>query len=262
LTSAFGRSAPKSPAWMDEVAVPGPVPRFELPLWREQHRVVAGITGRGNPDSPFDLGLRGASGPPPESLARWDCLAASLTEFQGIVVSRQVHGTRILAHPSGQGLRVAADADGHLTAMPGLLLAVTVADCIPVYVLDPVSRLVALLHSGWRGVAAGVLERGIAMCLANGSLVGNLLIHCGVGICGTCYEVGSEVFQANGLTAPADGKGVLDLRFILSEQAKGLGVSHVSTSSLCSRHCRDSFLSHRGSAGGDGRMVAYLGLLP
>jgi copper oxidase (laccase) domain-containing protein len=73
--------------------------------------------------------------------------------------------------------------------------------------------------------------------------------------------VGSEVFAACGLGVPAGGKGTLDLRALLAEQAVHLGVKHISTSQLCSRHDGPRFFSHRGSGGRDGRMVAYLGLL-
>ena len=87
-------------------------------------------------------------------------------------------------------------------------------------------------------------------------------MHCGVAICGTCYEVGSEVFEALELSPPADGRGLLDLRAVLERQGRALGVSRVSTSDRCSAHDAADFFSHRASGGADGRMVAYLGALP
>ncbi len=83
-------------------------------------------------------------------------------------------------------------------------------------------------------------------------------MHCGVGICGACYEVGPEVlarFAARTDTSPRH----LDLRAVLVEQARRLGVGDVSVSPWCSAHDRDWFFSHRASGGRDGRMVAYLG---
>jgi YfiH family protein len=244
-----------------EAPVPGPLPRFELAEWRERHGVVAGITGRGVGEVPFDLGLAGSLTPAGQVIARWLSLRAAVPGCAGIVVSRQVHGVEVLWHDAVRGLVILEGVDGHATASPGVLLAVTAADCVPVYVLDPVDRRIALLHAGWRGTAARILARGIAMLKDRGSRVHNLLIHCGIGICGTCYEVSSEVFSACGLPVPPGGKGLLDLRGVLADQARGEGVENVSTSPLCSAHDAPRFFSHRGSGGAEGRMVAYLGLL-
>jgi purine-nucleoside/S-methyl-5'-thioadenosine phosphorylase / adenosine deaminase len=247
---------------MAETRVPGPVPRFELPEYKERFRVVAGITGRGGEPAPFDLGLAGKTAPVGEVMGRWRAFRGSLPEFAGLVVARQVHGTAVLWHAAAAGMVILPDADGHATATPGLLLAVTVADCIPLYLVDPSRRAIALLHAGWRGTAAGILARGIELLEAQGSSRRNVVMHCGVGICGPCYEVGSEVLAGCGLPAPAAGKGPLDLRAVLTGQGRALGLGEVSTSHLCSRHDADAFFSHRGSGGADGRMVAYLGLLP
>ena len=83
-------------------------------------------------------------------------------------------------------------------------------------------------------------------------------MHCGVGICGSCYEVGSEVSDRFGL-APQTTPVRLDLRGVLARQAQELGVQQVTVSPWCSAHDRGRFFSHRASGGRDGRMVAYLG---
>ena len=247
---------------MTERPVPGPVPRFELPEWKEQYHAVAGITGRGEPSAPFDLGLSGATAPVGQVMARWRALRESLPGFHGTVVARQIHGTRVLWHPAATGLLIHDDADGPATANSGILLAVTATDCIPVYLVDPDRRFIALLHAGWRGTAAGVVAAGVALLRAQGSSPRDVVMHCGIGICGTCYEVDSEVFSGCGLPVPSGGKGRLDLRAVLAEQARQLGVGRVTTSAFCSAHDRGAFFSHRASGGADGRMVAYLGLLP
>ncbi len=245
-----------------EDPVPGPVPRYELTEWRERLGVLAGITGRGAALPGFDLGLGGSIAPVGAVLERWRAFRAAVPEFGGTVVSRQVHGTRILWHERAQGLVILDAADGHATGRAGILLAVTAADCVPVYLVDPVRRLIGLLHAGWRGTGAGILALGVRVLSDRGSLVENVSIHCGVGICGSCYEVGSEVFEGCGLAAPALGRGRLDLRSLLLEQARAAGVHSVSTSQFCSAHDDARFFSHRRSGGADGRMVAYLGLLP
>jgi polyphenol oxidase len=243
-----------------ERPISGPVPRFELAEWRERYRVIAGITGRGDGPLPFDLGLAGTLAPVGQVLQRWHELQAAVPECEGLVVSRQVHDTRVAWHDSVRGLTILQGFDGHATATPGVYLAVSAADCVPVYIVDPVRRAVALVHAGWRGTAGRILSRGIAELARRGSHVGNLVVHCGVGICGQCYEVGAEVFAGCGVAVPPGGKGPLDLRGLLAAEAREAGVETVSTSQFCSAHDR-GFFSHRASGGADGRMVAYLGLL-
>ena len=87
----------------------------------------------------------------------------------------------------------------------------------------------------------------------------DIVMHCGPGICGACYEVGSEVLaQLTG--RPETEPGRLDLRQVLVQQGRALGLADISTSAWCSAHDRDQFFSHRASGGRDGRMIAYVGL--
>jgi len=117
----------------------------------------------------------------------------------------------------------------------------------------------AMLHAGWRGIAAGVLEEGLAdLGTLTDAHAPEFVMHCGVSICGDCYEVGPEVIQAvNG--SSTGGAGRLDLRHALAARALTLGVRQVSVSPFCTAHDSQLFFSHRRSAGQDGRMVAYLG---
>jgi len=86
----------------------------------------------------------------------------------------------------------------------------------------------------------------------------DIVMHCGVGICGRCYEVGSEVAGVlMGATATAPMQ--VDLRALLIRQAQDLGIGAVSVSPWCTAHDHERFFSHRASRGGDGRQVAYLG---
>jgi len=124
-----------------------------------------------------------------------------LLGMKSIAVVRQVHGTRIVeVGPSSEpGVRVAGEADGLVTVAPDILLVVTTADCVPV-----------ILHAGWRGAAAGILERAIERFgTSYGVGAGDLLVHLGPSICGACYEVGAAVLGAFGY----DGgdRGALDL---------------------------------------------------
>jgi polyphenol oxidase len=243
-----------------EQPVPSTIPRFEIPGWREQYAVVAGITGRGSElTRGFDLGLWSKE-PVGEVMNRWLAFRRGMPEFQAIALGNQVHGTEVADLDSGRGWIHIEGIDGWITSTPGILLTVTIADCIPVYLLAP-GRGVALLHAGWRGTAGGILGVGLKRLTGvTGSPVGDILMHCGVGICGSCYEVGSEVMLGCGAAAEGAGPWHLDLREQLCGQGRKLGLTQVTTSNWCSAHHRDSFFSHRASRGSDGRMVAYIGI--
>jgi polyphenol oxidase len=233
------------------------VPRIELAEWAERWGLVAGITTRGPSATPFSLGLW-SDEPVGQVLSRWRAFCAAFgPRFPTVVLSHQVHGSGVAWHETvPDGWLVLDGLDGHATANPGVLLTVTVADCIPVYLAVPRKGAVALLHAGWRGTAGGVLARGIELLRGRGFARGSdIVMHCGVGICGACYEVGSEVALRFGIA----GAARLDLRATLVDQARGLGLEQISVSPWCTAHDRDHFFSHRASGGRDGRMVAYLG---
>lgn len=240
--------------FVTEDRAPGDVPRYQIAGWRERYGVVAGITGRD-----FDLGLW-SNAPVGEVMSRWRAFRQAEPGFHATILGHQVHGTAVAWHDDTRGWVLLDGLDGHATAARGLLLTVTVADCIPIYLLDPARRAVALLHSGWRGSAAAILAAGVkALTAGAGSAASDLVMHLGVGICGPCYEVGSEVMTGLGLAAPGRGPWHADLREVIAEQAERLGIVSVTTSSWCSAHDREQFYSHRASGGRDGRMVAYLG---
>jgi purine-nucleoside/S-methyl-5'-thioadenosine phosphorylase / adenosine deaminase len=244
-----------------EIPIPGSIPRFEIPGWRERYHVIGGITGRGSKSGRgFDLGLWSHE-PVSEVMSRWLGFRREMSEFSAIALGNQVHGVQLMVLDAGRGWIQVEGIDGWITKTPGILLTVTIADCIPLYLVVP-GRGVALLHAGWRGTTGGILRLGLTRLLeAVGGSASDVVMHCGVGICGPCYEVGSEVMQGCG--APAEGKGPwhLDLRHHLMAQARALGLTQVTASDWCSAHDRSRFYSHRASGGSDGRMVAYMGML-
>jgi polyphenol oxidase len=245
-----------------EAPVPGPVPRFELRAWKEESGLVAGITGRGSePGRGFDLGLW-SDAPVGDTMRRWQTFRQSYPDFDSVVLGQQAHGVEVMTAGPGRGWIQVEGIDGWVTTTPGVLLAVTVADCIPVYLAAP-RRGVALLHAGWRGTAGHILDRGVErLCSVAGADPADIAMHCGVGICGECYEVGSEVMRHCGLPADGPGPWHLDLREQLTAQARRLGITRMTSSTWCSAHHRDRFYSHRASGGRDGRMVAFLGMPP
>ena len=224
--------------------------------------LMAGITYAGSENDPFDLRLFGDA-PPPGAVDRWrDLLEAS--GFSVIAHARQVHEARVAVHdslPRGVHIEEGA-ADGHATATAGVLLAVTVADCVPVYLVDPDRRVVALLHAGWRGIAAGILAGGVETL--HGRFASDpacLHAHLGPAICGSCYEVGPEVFDALGLPLPS-GPTPVDVRSVLASRSSELGIpeSHVTVSEHCTLCGSGDLFSHRG--GRSERQAALLGIRP
>jgi len=131
---------------------------------------------------------------------------------------------------------------------------VTVADCVPAFVAHP-SGVVALVHAGWRGTAARLLEQVALRFVASGMAAEDLHVHVGPSICGRCYEVGPDVYEQ--LTGwQTIRRRHVDLRALLAEQAKRVGVRRVSASAYCTRCDNDRFFSHR--AGDAGRQVAVI----
>jgi len=251
------RPPPTGPAHsrpVTEIRLPSAVPRYEIPEWRKRFGIVAGITGGG-----FDLGLWTRE-PVGEVMARWRAFRAAEPGFHGFVMAHQIHGADVTWHEATDGWLIGSGLDGHLTTAAGTMLLVTVADCIPLYLVVPEKRAVALLHAGWRGTAAGILQRGLQALQERLNVSpADIIMHCGVGICGACYEVGSEVMRGCGVPTAGPGPWHLDLRDHLAWAAEAAGIAQVTVSTWCTAHHRPAFYSHRGSGGTDGRMVAYLG---
>ena len=229
------------------------------PEWRRRWPfLVQGLTHPG-PERAWDLGLFG-SAPAGEVLSRWEELR-SWAGCSEVVHGRQPHGTTVRFHaPSEPGLRLASPGDGHLTRSAGLLVAVSVADCVPVYLVAPELPAVAMVHAGWRGAAGGILERGLAAFRdLLGVLASELHLHLGPSICGRCYEVGPEVHEALG-DRPPPGPAPVDLAAHLARRALTAGVARarVSRSGHCTRCGEVDLFSHRG--GDAGRQMAFLGI--
>jgi polyphenol oxidase len=237
----------------------GALPLYDLPAWRSLG-VIAGITGRGTePGRGFDLGLW-TDAPVGEVMSRWRAFRRAQDGLDLVVLGNQAHGVGVETVGQGRGWLHVEGVDGWITTARGTLLTITVADCIPVYLLVP-GRGIGLLHAGWRGTAGGIVGVGLERLLTvTGAAPSDVLMHLGIGICGPCYEVGSEVMTGCGEPAEGPGPWHLDLREQLARQGERLGIQQVSNSGWCSAHDRAFFYSHRASRGVDGRMVAYLGV--
>jgi len=140
--------------------------------------------------------------------------------------------------------------DGWATSADGLVPLVFVADCLPVALSGPGG--VAMVHCGWRGLAAGIAERGAREIQATAAAIGP-----GIGQC--CFEVGEEVLAEFIHLGPdiADGH-MLDLGLVCERLLREAGVSDVERSSLCTSCARQLFFSHRRDDGVTGRQAGMV----
>jgi polyphenol oxidase len=193
--------------------------------------------------------------PVADVMSRWAVVRETAAE-QGVTrlaTASQVHGNHVLVHARGwDGWLRGPKADGHVTVERGTAVIITIADCVPVFLAHP-SGAIALLHSGWRGTAARIVEQGIAALTHRGFPASELRMHLGPAICGKCYEVSADVYrQITG--EAADKPRPVDLRAVIAGHATALGLRHVTSSALCTRCDNDRFFSHR--AGDAGRQIA------
>lgn len=260
--SGAGAAASAAVAVAERLDVTGGVPLWRHPDWESRFPwLVQATTGAGDPADPFDLGLYGMQ-PVGVAVGRWAALRRA-TAMPAVVHARQVHGAEVRVHAGDglEGLLVMDGFDGHLTDRAGMLLAVSVADCVPIFVLDARTRAVGILHAGWRGVAGGILEAATGRLAERfGSRPADLWVHCGPSICGVCYEVGPEVHAGvHPRREPPARPTPIDLRAALAERAQAAGVpaAQCSLSSHCTRCGPGAFFSHRG--GSAARQMGVLG---
>jgi len=175
-----------------------------------------------------------------------------------IARARQVHGGQVrrlyCAEQSADAAPLGLEADGHATAMRGVAVMVLAADCLPVALGSDAA--VAIVHAGWRGLAAGVLEEGVrALREVGGRGPIEAVIGPGAGAC--CYEVGPDVHDALG--EHGVGRGPIDLREIAAARLQAAGVSRVTQLAACTI-CDERFFSHRREGERSGRQagVAWL----
>ena len=222
--------------------------------WSEPGKVRAVSTTRagGVGGGELNLGRAGASGPLAQNRARL-LAAIGKTRVQWL---NQVHGTRV--HYAAR-VGAAVEADAVWSDVPGVAVAVTTADCIPVVVTDVASGVVGVMHCGWRSAVGGVIEATLRELPVDAN---NLRAWLGPGICGRCYEVGGDVYEMaaawpDGIStfSPTEvaGKWLFDLPAYVAGRLGAAGVADVSRSNACSLHER-RFFSHRRD-GETGRMA-------
>jgi YfiH family protein len=220
----------------------------------------AGGASRG-PFASFNLGDHTGDDPPAVAANRAQLRAALNLPAEPLWL-KQVHGNEVV---NAARAEAGATADGAWTDRPGVVLAALTADCLPLFLCDRVGTKIALLHAGWRGLAAGVIERGVAALGAAGA---ELLAYLGPAIGPDAYEVGAEVRDAfvardpgvaEAFRVTTPGRWTADLYTLARRRLRALGVTAVTGGGHCTFRERERFYSFRRN-GTTGRMASLLWL--
>ncbi|KAF0220496.1 MAG: hypothetical protein FD174_1150 [Geobacteraceae bacterium] len=195
------------------------------------------------------------------------------TRMERLVTVNQAHGTDLLvidAPNPDYSHFLKLECDGIITNQPGVMIGVCIADCVPLLLLDPVKKVAAALHAGWKGTAGEICSKGVeALVKMFNCKPADILAAIGPGIGPCCYEVDTpvmEAFKKNGsgwdLFAAERGEGRwgLDLSAANRHQLAlaGLREEHIETSELCVSCNHDLFFSYRRDGGDTGRQMGFI----
>jgi YfiH family protein len=157
-------------------------------------------------------------------------------------------------------------ADGIVSLVPGVLLVIRVADCVPILLASPDGKVVAAVHAGWRGVVGDITGRAIRTMGEAGIRPQDIIAAIGPCISAAHFEVGEEVADAFGAAGLRDAvkrqdawqRPHIDLAGAVRAQLLRAGVAHIDGGDLCTASRPDEFFSHRRDHGRTGRMVAVI----
>jgi len=196
-------------------------------------------------------------------------LLAERLGFQ-LILLRQVHSDTV--HFIEERPQRTLRGDAAVTRLPGLLLVIRTADCLPVLLVDEKKRVVAAVHCGWKGTSRRVLEKVVlGMQERYGADPGAIMVALGPCIGKDCYEVGEDVRRAfaapelpDSAFRPVTGrkdKFLFDLRSANRLQLLELGVKagNIFSVDICT-HCHPDYPSYRRDRDPCGRMLSFIGL--
>ena len=192
------------------------------------------------------------------------------------VFLRQVHGTRVVRVGAADAAPGASshEADALVTSEAGLACVVQAADCLPVLLSAPDGRAVAAAHAGWRGLAAGVVERTVeVLCEVGGCRPSEVVAWLGACIGPDAFEVGADVLTAFDAVperrdralarfkAMGGAKWHADLAGLASDRLEASGVARIGGGTWCTVTDASRFFSYRRD-GVTGRMAAAIWIAP
>ena len=185
-------------------------------------------------------------------------------DFHDVAKSRQVHGAEILTVKQPGRYE---GYDAMITHIRGVQLAVTIADCTPILILDPVKGAVAAIHAGWRGTVKQIVLKTIeAMQKEYATTPADCLAYIGTCIDESSFEVGEEVAEkfesSHKRWDPLVGKFFIDLKAANRDQLKlaGLQETNIEISPYSTVLNNEDYFSYRLEKGTTGRMLATIGI--
>lgn len=207
-------------------------------------------------------------------LQNWDRLAAAFAiPMEQFLVVNQVHGDAIFViKPHGQyfSSREELNYDAIVTNRTNLAICIKTADCVPVFIVDKVKKVIAVVHAGWRSSDLGISAKVVRL-LQNKykSLPNDLMVAIGPSIGRCCYEVDAATAssfrrQNNNQLFLHPGRKpdrwFLDLAEANRRQflEAGVGENNIEVSGSCTACKQDMFFSHRGSGGITGRQINFM----
>jgi YfiH family protein len=230
---------------------------------------------------PFDsLNLAFHVGDAPEAVTanRRIFSAAAGFSLENLVCAQQVHGTRVFSasfQDRGKGVYCYEDAvsetDALITDDSNVVLGAFFADCVPVFIADPVRKAVGLAHAGWKGTLHHIAQKTVAkMTEEFGCVSSDCFAFIGPSIGPCCYRVGEEVIAlldpalAAHVSSEGEDKKGFKLDLWGANRADllvaGLSADNIAVSGLCTR-CDARFFSFRRAGGQTGRMGGFIGLI-
>jgi len=195
------------------------------------------------------------------------------TTLDHFLTVTQAHGTDLLVIDSPNpefSHFLKLECDGIVTNQPGLMIAICVADCVPILLHDPVQGVVAALHAGWQGTVGNIAGKGVeAMTSLFGSSPKDILAAIGPSISQCCYQVDAPVrdaFRKGGLAwdlhvlESGGGKWQLDLSGANRQQLidAGLAPGQIESETLCVSCSQELFFSYRRDGGDTGRQAGFI----
>jgi YfiH family protein len=217
---------------------------------------------------PHAMGTGGIYDPAEVEQNRGMLTAALGVGPESLMTVRQVHGSDVYVLKDARQERPDQGYDALVTDVPGAMLGVLTADCVPVLLFDPVMRAIAAVHAGWSGTVMGIAGRAVeAMASKFGSSPPDIRAAIGPSIGPCCYEVDEKVIGPlreshkgwEELTSPSrPGHWRLNLWETNRRTLVGAGLvpGNISGMGLCTNCNQNKFFSHRGAGGKAGRMMA------
>lgn len=173
--------------------------------------------------------------------------------------SYQVHGDKIWV-TGRAGYQSGFDA--MISVQPGVFAGVGIADCTPILLADPVTRVCAAIHAGWKGTVSQIVHKTAKRMIENrGSNPTDILAYIGPCISFAHFEVGDEVaaqFDA-AFKSRKGNKWHVDLKAANAAQLQSLGIQQIEIDPACTVENNADFFSHRTEKGVTGRMLALIG---